>query len=180
MPIDGAHLTGRDFQLPGAPRHYRLGVHEGIDFYGYAVGVTVDRSTQVRAVADGVIIRAMTDYQPLTKPQADAWAAECRQVGYTPSDVLDGYRGRQVWIEHDNGLVSRYAHLGSIAPGIGVGIRVKQGQVIGTVGNSGTPDSVNGPGVDVHLHLELWLNGHYIGQFMRPIETREWMQKILR
>jgi murein DD-endopeptidase MepM/ murein hydrolase activator NlpD len=180
MPIDGAHITGRDFQMPGAPRHYRLGVHEGTDFYGYAVGVTVTRTTPVRAVADGIVIRALTGYEPLTRAQADAWAADVRRLGYTSPEALDGYRGRQVWIQHDSGLVSRYAHLSAIAPGIEVGASVKQGQVIATVGNSGTPASLDGPGSDVHLHLELWLGDHYIGQFLRPIETREWTEKILR
>jgi len=180
MPIDGAHFTTRDFQAPGAPRHYRLGVHEGSDFYTSTAGVTVNRSTKVRAVAGGVVVRAMLDYTPLTRAQAQAWAAEWQRLGYTPPEVLDGYRGQQVWIEHDGGLVSRYAHLGSIAPGIEVGARVERGQVIATVGNSGTPESLNGPNGEVHLHLELWLGGHYIGQFMRPIETREWMEKILQ
>jgi murein DD-endopeptidase MepM/ murein hydrolase activator NlpD len=180
MPIDGAHFTSRDFQAPGAPRHYRLGVHEGSDFYTSTAGVTVNRSTKVRAVADGVIVRAMMDYTPLTLAQAEAYAAEWQRLGYTPPEVLDGYRGQQVWIEHEGGLVSRYAHLGSIAQGIEVGTRVERGQVIGTVGNSGTPESLNGPNGEVHLHLELWLGDQYIGQFMRPIETREWMEKILQ
>jgi len=180
VPIDGAHFTSRDFQAPGAPRHYRLGVHEGSDFYSSTAGVTVNRSTKVRAVADGVVVRAMVDYTPLTSAQAQAWAAEWQRLGYTPPEVLDGYRGQQVWIEHGGGLVSRYAHLGSIAVGIKVGTSIKRGQVIGTVGNSGTPESLNGPSGEVHLHLELWLGDHYIGQFMRPIETREWMEKILQ
>ena len=180
MPIDGAHFTSRDFQSPGAPRHYRLGVHEGSDFYTSTAGVTVNRSTEVRAVADGLVVRAMVDYTPLTSAQAQAWAAEWQRLGYTPPEVLDGYRGQQVWIEHEGGLVSRYAHLGSIAAGIKVGISVKRGQTIGTVGNSGTPESLNGPNGEVHLHLELWLGDHYVGQFMRPIETREWMEKILQ
>ncbi|MBN1135811.1 MAG: M23 family metallopeptidase, partial [Anaerolineae bacterium] len=180
MPIDGAHFTSREFQSPGAPRHYRLGVHEGSDFYTSTTGVTVNRSTKVRAVADGIVVRALLDYQPLTSAQAEVWAAESQRLGYTPPEVLDGYRGQQVWIEHEGGLVSRYAHLGSIAAGIEVGARVKRGQVIGTVGNSGTPESLNGPNGEVHLHLELWLGDYYIGQFMRPIETREWLEKILR
>lgn len=189
MPIAGAHLTGRDFQLPGAPRHYRLGMHEGLDFYGNTIGVAVNRRTPVHAVADGVVIRATTDYRPLTAAQAEAWAATCRHLGYTPEEVLDGYRGMQVWIDHGGGLVSRYAHLSSIAPDIAVGATVTRGQIIGTVGNSGTPASVRSQTEEVHLHLELWVGvglpdspsqGHFIGQFLRPIETREWLERIMR
>ena len=134
----------------------------------------------VRAVADGVVIRALVGYRPLTAAQAEAWDTLCHNAGYTPDEVLDGYRGRQVWIDHGGGLVSRYAHLGSIADGIVVGATVVQGQPIATVGNSGTPRSVDSQTYDVHLHLELWLGDHYIGQFLRPIEAREWVERILR
>jgi hypothetical protein len=180
MPIEGARLTPRDFQMPGAPRHYRLGVHEGIDFYGYAVGVPIDRSTPVRAVAGGQVTRALVDHEPLTAAKADAWAAESRRLGYTPPPVLDGYRGMQVWIDHGGGIVSRYAHLGSIAPGVVEGATVMPGQVIATVGNSGTPASVSSETNDVHLHMELWVGGHYAGQFLHPIEAREWLERVLR
>jgi len=180
VPIEGARITSRDFQMPGAPRHYRLGVHEGLDFYSHTVGVPVNRKTLVRAVADGVVIRALVDYQPLTAAQAEAWYTLCHNVGYTPDEVLDGYRGRQVWIDHGGGLVSRYAHLGRIADGIVLGATVLQGQPIATAGNSGTPGSVDSQTYDVHLHLELWLGDHYVGQFLRPIEAREWVERILR
>ena len=179
-PIQGASVTKRDFQMPGAPRHYRLGVHEGIDFYGNTVGVPVNRRTPVRAVADGVVVRALVDYEPITAAQADAWAAQSKNLGYTPPEVLDGYRGRQIWIDHGNGVTSRYAHLGSIEPGIVEGAQVTRGQVIANVGNSGTPGSLNSRTNDVHLHLELWVGEHFVGQFLRPIEAREWLERILR
>ncbi|MGD8398689.1 MAG: peptidoglycan DD-metalloendopeptidase family protein, partial [Anaerolineae bacterium] len=180
MPIAGARVTSRDFQMPGAPRHYRLGVHEGVDFYGHTVGVAVERGTPVRAVAGGIVVRALVDYEPLTAARSDAWYDECRTLGYTPPDVLDGYRGRQVWIDHGNGLVSRYAHLDSIEPGIVEGAEVEAGQVIARVGNSGTPASVNSATYDAHLHLELWIGDHYAGQFLRPIEARTWLERILQ
>ena len=186
MPIEGAHITSRDFQMPSAPRHYRLGVHEGMDFYEHTVGVPVNRRTPVRAVADGIVIRALLGYQPITTAQADAWYAQCHSLGYTPPDVLDGYRGMQVWIDHGiiagggGSVVSRYAHLSAIAPGVVEGTHVARGQVIGTAGNSGTPDSLRSETYDRHLHLELWVGDHYVGQFLRPIEARDWLERILR
>jgi murein DD-endopeptidase MepM/ murein hydrolase activator NlpD len=180
VPIEDATVTSRDFQMPGAPRHYRLGVHEGIDFYGHTVGVPVNRSTPVRAVADGTVIRALTDYLPPSPAQANVWANQSRSLGYTPPEVLDGYRGMQVWIDHGFGLVSRYAHLSSITPGVQVGAVITRGQIVAMVGNSGTPASLDSGTADVHLHLELWLGDHYIGEFLRPIETREWVERILR
>jgi murein DD-endopeptidase MepM/ murein hydrolase activator NlpD len=180
MPIERATITGRDFQMPGAPRHYRLGVHEGLDFYGYMVGVPVELGTEVRAVKGGTVVRATVDYEPLTAAKAEAWANESLTKGYTPDNVLDGYRGRQVWIDHGGGIVSRYAHLSAIAPGITEGVRVEQGQVIAAVGNSGTPASVGSQTSDAHLHFELWVGDHFVGQFLRPIEAREWWERILR
>jgi murein DD-endopeptidase MepM/ murein hydrolase activator NlpD len=180
MPVEGATITKRDFQMPGAPRHYRLGVHEGMDFYGHTVGVPVNRRTKVRAVDEGIVTRAIVDYDPVSAEEAEAWYAQSRKHGYTPPDVLDGYRGMQVWIEHGGGIVSRYAHLSSIEPDISEGAEVGRGQTIATVGNSGTPGSLQSEVADVHLHLELWVGDHFVGQFLRPIEAREWLEKILR
>ncbi len=172
VPIGGSNITFRDFQLPGAPRHYRLGVHQGIDFYWQP-------GTKILAAADGVIIRADIDYVPPTAFQLSAWWAESQKLGYTTSETLDNYLGRQVWIEHSNGIVSRYSHLRSIEPDISEGTLVTQGQVIGEVGNSGSPASLESEKADAHLHFELWAGDYYIGQFLRPIEVREWVEKIL-
>jgi murein DD-endopeptidase MepM/ murein hydrolase activator NlpD len=180
VPIQDARVTTRDFQMPGAPRHYRLGVHEGLDFYTHTTGVPIDSSTEVRSIADGIVIRALVDHKPLTAAESDAWVAKSQGLGYTPPEVLDGYRGMQVWIDHGDGVVSRYAHLSSIAPDVNEGATVRKGQVIGNVGNSGTPGSVGSQTYDVHLHLEIWVNGHYVGQFLRPVETREWLERMLR
>ena len=60
------------------------------------------------------------------------------------------------------------------------GAAVTRGQVIATAGNSGTPGSVDSQTYDVHLHLELWFGDHFVGQFLRPIEAREWLEKMLR
>jgi murein DD-endopeptidase MepM/ murein hydrolase activator NlpD len=172
----GPHLSARDLQMPGAPRHYRLGVHEGADFYWQL-------DSPVTAVADGVVIRATHDYVPPYPADFYAWQSEAQRLGYTSAAALDFFRGRQVWLQHDDGLVSRYVHLNSIDYRVQEGATVTQGQLIGAVGNSGSPGSLEGEGVDAHLHLELWLDsagqGHYIGQFLRPVETRYWLERIL-
>ena len=171
VPIGGSNITFRDFQLPGAPRHYRLGVHNGLDFYWQP-------GTDILAAGDGVVIRADIEYTPPTATQLGLWWADSQERGYTADDILDHYLGRQVWIEHSDGLISRYAHLSSINPGIGEGITVKRGQKIGEVGNSGSPASLEGPTADAHLHFELWIGEHYLGQYLRPIETRAWIEQI--
>ncbi|MFZ0544232.1 MAG: peptidoglycan DD-metalloendopeptidase family protein [Candidatus Promineifilaceae bacterium] len=172
MPIGGSQITVRDTQMPGAPRHYRLGIHEGADFYWSA-------GTPVRAVAAGTVIRAMTDYQDPTEAIFNSWRAVVNNLGYTTAEAEDFYRGRQVWIQHEDGLISRYVHLSAIDPAIREGVTVEAGQTIGEVGNTGSPASLEGPTVDAHLHFELWLDDHYLGQYLRPIETREWLAIIL-
>jgi len=180
MPIAGMSLPQRLNVLPGAPRHYRYGVHQGTDFYAYPDGATVTTSTEVLAVRDGVVIRADGDYENPSISQMDDWLATCRREGYTPEDVLDGLRGRQVWLDHGDGLITRYAHLSGIADGLKVGEDVAQGQVIGTVGNSGTPESLYNPEGEVHLHFEIWLDDRYVGQYLPTVEIRRLLSKILR
>jgi murein DD-endopeptidase MepM/ murein hydrolase activator NlpD len=79
--------------------------------------------TPVVASADGTVIRAGWD-----------------NMGY----------GWMVWIEHDNGYKTLYAHLSRYD--VDAGQIVRQGQLIGLSGNSGNS---LGP----HLHFEISLNG---------------------
>jgi len=61
-----------------------------------------------------------------------------------------GSYGRLVEIRHDNGVVTRYAHQSRVL--VRVGQRVKAGQIIGRLGNTGRS---TGP----HLHYETRLHG---------------------
>ena len=49
-----------------------------------------------------------------------------------------GGGGKQVRIRHSGGYESYYLHLSAFGPGIRAGVRVKQGQMIGRVGATGT------------------------------------------
>lgn len=75
---------------------------------------------------------------------------------YAPADgvvVFAGpmvVRGNATMIDHGWGIYSAYMHQKQIL--VEVGERVKTGQVIGIVGQTGR---VNGP----HLHLEVWVGG---------------------
>lgn len=60
-----------------------------------------------------------------------------------------GY-GNAVFINHGNGVQTRYAHMSRF--GTRVGANVNAGDVIGYVGSTGNS---SGP----HLHFEVWING---------------------
>ncbi|MFQ6001737.1 MAG: M23 family metallopeptidase [Anaerolineae bacterium] len=177
MPIERIYLPDIAFRLPGAPRSYRYGVHEGIDFFRGEEG-TVTRDTPLLAIADGVVIRADDEYSEPTAEEMEEMLSKTREAGYTPPEILERLRGRQVWIDLGGGIVVRYCHLSRIAEGLEVGQKVEQGTIIGYAGNSGTPQAQVGPEVGVHLHLEVRLGDGYLGQYLRPSEVKEWLAQI--
>jgi murein DD-endopeptidase MepM/ murein hydrolase activator NlpD len=177
FPIEGACLPSNDDLMPNAPREYRGGIHQGVDFYGVDNCVSIVRGTSVRAVKAGRVIRAMLNYQDLTWDELQALNERIAQGEANDPDILDAFRGRQVWVDHGGGLVTRYAHLDGIAPGIDVGVTVEAGQELGYVGESGTPESLTAPGTEYHLHFELWVGGQYLGQGLPPDEVRALYEK---
>jgi murein DD-endopeptidase MepM/ murein hydrolase activator NlpD len=70
-----------------------------------------------------------------------------------------GNNGKYIRIQHRNGYETAYAHMNAFARRLKKGSRVKQGQVIGTVGRTGL---ATGP----HLHYEVL---HY----NKPVNPRE-------
>jgi murein DD-endopeptidase MepM/ murein hydrolase activator NlpD len=74
------------------------------------------------------------------------------------SSLVAGF-GNYIEIDHGNGIVTRYAHLGELKAYYGQ--RVTRGQIIGTIGSSGGS-------IAPHLHYEVIKNGknvnpvHYI------------------
>lgn len=118
-PINGARITSN---FNSRRKHPILGytkAHKGIDF-GAPVG------TPFYAAGDGTVKKVIT--------------------GCTVGDKScgKGY-GNYILIQHNSSYSSEYAHLSKVNKGIKVGVKVKQGQVIGFVGNTGLS---TGP----HLH----------------------------
>lgn len=172
-PVAGSCLPGSDDLMPNAPREYRQGVHEGVDFYGWNSCAVIGLGTEVLTVEDGTVIRADWAYEELT---GDTLAQLNERVGRGEGDdaaVKDVFRGRQVWIDHGGGVVTRYAHLSGIADGVSIGAEVEQGAIIGYVGESGTPESLTAPGTEVHLHFEIRVGGSYLGRGLGPAEVRD-------
>ena len=172
FPIEGACLPPEDDLMPNAPREYRFGVHEGVDFYPGRACATIERGMPVLAARTGIVVRADVDYKEITQEEMDGLLGRSAQEGSTPPEVLDRLRGRQVWIDHGDGVVSRYCHLLSVEPGISQGVAVEVGQVVGRVGNSGTPEGVLDPNMENHLHFEIRVGDSFLGQGLPPAETR--------
>lgn len=75
--------------------------------------------------------------------------------GRVRSAGWDSGYGRRVEIEHAYNFVTAYSHMSAFAKGIKDGVRVRQGQVIGYLGNSGL---ATGP----HLHYEVLINDNFV------------------
>lgn len=178
-PIAGATIQMTDGQLPGAPRPHRNGIHQGIDYYHGFSGVPIRAGTEVLAAADGLVIRIDHDFTELTPEQHAAYRRLSVQAPDTPAEILDKFRGRQVWLKHRGQVITRYAHLDEVATDLSAGDLVYAGRQIGTVGNSGTSQAAAGiPGED-HLHFEIWLNEFYLGEGLSPDDIRYILRGIL-
>jgi murein DD-endopeptidase MepM/ murein hydrolase activator NlpD len=181
LPCENVPVPERALLLPNAPRNYRNGTHRGIDFY-------VNWGSPVRAVADGVVIRADQHYEEVPSEFRKKLLSEAKQLGHTPSDVFEHILvGQSVYIDHGFDLVpgyrtvSIYAHLSHVKPEIKPGASVSVGQQIGLSGNSGTEHGTLGTRKGAHLHWELILQDaggeYYLGQGW---DTEKLYQELVR
>ncbi|MGA9136396.1 MAG: M23 family metallopeptidase [Methylovirgula sp.] len=98
---------------------------------------------------------------PIGTPIFAAGNGTIAEVGW------DAGYGRRIAIQHANGYMTTYNHLSGFARGIKEGVRVKQGQVIGYLGQTGL---ATGP----HLHYEVLVNGHFVDPMrVKLARTRE-------
>lgn len=175
-PIMDAKVDTIPTHLPGAKRVYRNGYHEGMDWYGFSSGVPINRNTKVYAMGDGLVVRADHNYKAyknVNERNLDLRVA--KKNDKTPEYILDRLRGRQVWIQYDNGLQARFAHLDRINDDIKVGNRVNARTSIGFIGNSGTSGEVNKNDSELHLHLDIL----YLGElFWKHLTTEEVLQVL--
>lgn len=87
------------------------------------IDIAAPRGAPVYAAMDGVIIRR---------------------------EFMNGY-GNCIYIKHGDGRVTRYGHMNQFQPGLTVGSEVRQGAIIGYVGNTGKSRGN-------HLHFEIRAN----------------------
>jgi len=84
-----------------------------------------------------------------------------------------GY-GNYVRIRHANGYKTAYAHLRKFGKGVRKGVRVKQGQVIAYVGNTGRSTGT-------HLHYEVLVNNRHVNPMKIQVPRgRQLRGKLLR
>lgn len=177
-PVEGGCLPGFDGLIPNAPREYRNGVHEGVDWYPGSACAAITRGTPVYAMHDGVVVRADHDYVDITLTQVEVLQARTAAQGFTDPEALDIFRGRQVWIDHGQGVLTRYAHLAEIPARLFVGLAVRGGDVVGLVGESGTPEFVTDPGTELHLHAEVRVGESFLGAGLPPAEVRALYERL--
>lgn len=105
--------------------------------------------TKVYAIGDGVIARAPAGFG---------------KFDWQPGSTVWGHR---LTLDLDAGYpidLAYYAHLGGYAKGIAPGVRVKEGQLLGRIGNPAWP---NGPGFPAHLHIGVSPWGFSADWFLR-------------
>ena len=113
-----------EMSKPGAARNE--------DWFGFGAAV--------RAVESGVVVKAASDH-----PDDGSFDPQ------KSIEDINALLGNYLVIDHGHGVFSAYAHLRQNSLGVRVGERVRRGQPIAAVGNSG---SSNFP----HLHFQL-MNG---------------------
>lgn len=178
LPIKGAKVSTRDSQMPNAPRTYRNGTHEGLDWYAGSSGTNIVVGTPVYSMADGKVVRSDRGYQELTFAARDEILKISADSPRTPLWILDQLRGRSVWVQYDHGVMVRYAHLNDIPKAIAPGITVKKGQLIGYVGNSGTSYGVEKSKEGAHLHSDILIYGELFWKKLNKQEIRHVLEAI--
>ena len=158
--------------LPNAPRPYRSGIHQGVDFGCPTLG------HPVTAALGGRVVVAVGDFEDPTPLERNQLLDTAAVIGATPPYTLVMLYGNHVVIDHGiidgvGHVVSLYAHLDALEPGIRPGLGVEAGQPLGTIGNSGTNAGASGAVHDqLHLHWELHVDGQYLGIGLSYADTR--------
>jgi len=197
MPIEDACYPGLEESWPNASRESLNHVNEGVDFYWGDSCVLIERGTAVVAAYGGTVVRVDHEFVPLTFDEvaqlrerlgvgdgsgedgADEDEATADESDGPDEETLDRLRGRQVWIDHGNGVVTRYAQLARVTADLAEGVYVPQGHRIGGVGESGMPDSITAPGSQLHLHWEVRIGDSYLGAGADAETVRALYQRLM-
>lgn len=125
---DGTPVPSSPGETIGEGSEWRITVHGGLDINA---NVANKRGTNIIASKDGVVTEVVDGFGD----------------GYYRCPDGGGF-GNHIYIQHDDGWVTRYAHLEKGTIKVSVGDRVKQGQLIAGMGTSGSSTGI-------HLHFEV-------------------------
>jgi|GEM_PF-649947 murein DD-endopeptidase MepM/ murein hydrolase activator NlpD len=170
IPVPGGQLPSHLGVFPGARRLYRYGIHAGVDFFNGG-GNKVVMGTPAIAADRGKIIRIDHGFKDMDAPTFNRVMSQCARDHTTSDHNEDLFRGCQVWLDHGNRMVTRYAHLDRINAKLKKDAFVNRGDTVGYIGVSGTGQNLPGKAKYPHLHFEIWLDGHYVGYGLTPGET---------
>lgn len=137
--IANVRTAQRYWQIP-----FEYPVHSSVSSY---FGARRSYGGSYNSYHSGVDFRASTGVPVKTPVAGTVVMAEALTV-----------RGNAIIIDHGWGVLTGYWHLSEI--GVEVGQFVKQGQVIGRVGNTGLSTGS-------HLHWQLWVDG-------KPVDPLQW------
>jgi hypothetical protein len=181
FPIKNGFLPPSKESYPNAPRAYRGGRHAGVDILYYHTDdsydpVPVSKRTPILAAGDGIVVRADYSYVSLTPSE---WKKQSEYYQRNPHTFdARSFGGRQVWIDHGDGVVTAYNHMSSIDPSVKIGGTVAKGQVIGMAGNSGLLGDAEGKDWGTHLHFEIWVDSYFLGNGMTNEEVVNYLKWI--
>ncbi|HEX5400591.1 MAG TPA: M23 family metallopeptidase [Verrucomicrobiae bacterium] len=129
----------------GCVRNDGQRVHEGLDILHLQTDRRGEPVDPVMATADGTVVYINS------KP------------------ALSNY-GNYIVIRHliqGIEIYSLYAHLSAIQPGITIGVKVKQGQVIATMGRTSNAETIAKGRAHVHFELDLLINDNFAAWFKK-------------
>ena len=134
-----------------------IATHDGTAHQNAADARVRDIVRRASAHRDRSLIHIRADLQPAQR--TDNEAVQVAAGGkVTIAGWLRGY-GKVVYVDHGNGLSTRYGHLSQI--NVTLGQTVTRGQVIGLVGSTGRS---TGP----HLHYEVRINN-------QPVDPKQYL-----
>jgi murein DD-endopeptidase MepM/ murein hydrolase activator NlpD len=162
------------FVTAGGQTHkfYRFRTPDGIVDFFDAEGSTA-RKFLMRRPIRGEDVRLTSGFGMRIHPLAHVpkmhygidWAAAPRTPILAAGNGIveffgpNGNHGNYVRIRHANGYKTAYAHMSGFAAGLAVGVRVRQGQIIGYVGSTGMS---SGP----HLHFEVMVKNRHDSNYV--------------
>jgi murein DD-endopeptidase MepM/ murein hydrolase activator NlpD len=155
----------------GTDRLYRFTTDDGVTDYYDETGKSLRRALLRKPIPSGTLERPFgpdpkSNLTTIFHSGVD-WAAPIGTAvlaagdGVVEAAVWDGGRGNYLRLQHSDDYESIYEHLQAFAPDIIGGAHVRQGQVIGYVGDSGLVLDLYHPTMS-YLHYQLLVKGRSV------------------